>query len=49
MLNVNQADALIEEMKTLIRDLQNQIALQQRKIEDLEFEIESTNNKFYDC
>lgn len=49
MLNVNQADALIEEMKTLIRDLQNQIALQQRKIEDLEFAIESNNNKFYDC
>lgn len=49
MLNVNQANALIEEMKILVRDLQNQIALQQRKIEDLEFEIESTNNKFYDC
>jgi hypothetical protein len=49
MLNEKQEDALIKEMRDLIRDLQNQIALQTEEIRQLEFDIQSLKDRFYDC
>jgi hypothetical protein len=49
MLNEKQEDALIKEMRDLIRDLQNQIALQTEEIRQLEFDIQSVKDRFYDC
>lgn len=49
MLNEKQADALIKEMQDLIHDLQNQIAFQNEEIKQLEFEVQSIQDRFYDC
>jgi hypothetical protein len=49
MLNEKQEDALIKEMRDLIRDLQNQIALQTEEIRQLEFDIHTVKDRFYDC
>lgn len=49
MLNEKQADALIKEMQDLIHDLQNQIAFQTEEIKQLEFEVRSIQDRFYDC
>ena len=49
MLNEKQEDSLIKEMRDLIRDLQNQIALQTEEIRQLEFDIQTVEDRFYDC
>lgn len=46
--NLEQANALIEEYKVLVRDLQGEIIALNRKVEELEFELTSLHDREYE-
>lgn len=47
-VNLEQANALIEEYKVLVRDLQGEIITLNRRVEELEFELSTTHDREYE-
>lgn len=47
-VNLEQANALIEEYKSLVTDLQGEIIALRNTIKELEFEMECLTDKFYE-